>query len=412
MGRLADKIILIALSVYAMLLIQHGISLLITIYSAIAFTAVGYYLLTAESDNYEMKTGTVREKVAFVMEIAATAAVAVFPEYAAALPVVMYDTARSRNYIAAILSIAALIRSFSVNETGITCLIIILTLLAAYLSIKSEKNNLLISKYHQIRDDSEEKKSRLRSQNVALEKAMDTEVYNAQLSERNRIAREIHDNVGHMLSRALLQMGALLAIHKEEPTHTQLEGVRETLDSAMNNIRSSVHDLHDESIDVENSIRQMAEPLEERFNVSIEMDFDSRNTPRNVKYAIIGIVREAIANVIKHSRSTDVNIKCVQHPSMYQLIIHDFVSEATHEGTAKWNKSVEAEMGKSVEAESGKSVGAEMGKSVEAESEKAGGNKDGGIGLENIRSRAESVGGTCNIITDNGFKVFVTIPLK
>ena len=35
----------------------------------------------------------------------------------------------------------------------------------------------------------------------------------ATLRERNRIAREIHDNVGHMLSRSILQMGALITIH-------------------------------------------------------------------------------------------------------------------------------------------------------------------------------------------------------
>ncbi len=41
--------------------------------------------------------------------------------------------------------------------------------------------------------------------------------------------QEIHDNVGHMLSRSILQMGALITIHKEEPLHGQLAGVGETL---------------------------------------------------------------------------------------------------------------------------------------------------------------------------------------
>jgi signal transduction histidine kinase len=39
----------------------------------------------------------------------------------------------------------------------------------------------------------------------------DYEIYLATLRERNRIAREIHDNVGHMLSRSILQIGALKA---------------------------------------------------------------------------------------------------------------------------------------------------------------------------------------------------------
>ena len=68
----------------------------------------------------------------------------------------------------------------------------------------------------------------------------------ATLKERNRIAREIHDNVGHMLSRAILQMGALSTVYEEEPLHGQLLKVNDTLNLAMNNIRESVHDLHDD----------------------------------------------------------------------------------------------------------------------------------------------------------------------
>ena len=44
----------------------------------------------------------------------------------------------------------------------------------------------------------------------------DTEIYLATLKERNRIAREIHDNVGHMLSRSILMVGALKTVNQAE----------------------------------------------------------------------------------------------------------------------------------------------------------------------------------------------------
>ncbi|MGC7323280.1 histidine kinase dimerization/phosphoacceptor domain-containing protein, partial [Mycobacteroides abscessus subsp. massiliense] len=65
-----------------------------------------------------------------------------------------------------------------------------------------------------------------------------------------RIAREIHDSVGHLLSSSLLQVGALLAVNKNEKTRGNLVALKETLTNAMNSIRSSVHDLYDESIDL------------------------------------------------------------------------------------------------------------------------------------------------------------------
>lgn len=90
----------------------------------------------------------------------------------------------------------------------------------------------------------------------------DYEIHLATLQERNRIAREIHDNVGHMLSRAILQMGALQTIHREEPLHGQLMQINDTLGEAMNSIRESVHDLHNESLDLKQALFDICKEFE------------------------------------------------------------------------------------------------------------------------------------------------------
>lgn len=43
--------------------------------------------------------------------------------------------------------------------------------------------------------------------NHQLIEKQNAQIYNATLKERNRIAREIHDNVGHMVTRSILQVG-------------------------------------------------------------------------------------------------------------------------------------------------------------------------------------------------------------
>ena len=52
---------------------------------------------------------------------------------------------------------------------------------------------------------------------------MDMQVRNATLAERNRIAREIHDNVGHQLTRAVVQLQAISVINQDEKTKPYLE---------------------------------------------------------------------------------------------------------------------------------------------------------------------------------------------
>ena len=81
-----------------------------------------------------------------------------------------------------------------------------------------------------------------------MQRNQDYEIYLATLKERNRIAREIHDNVGHMLTRSILQLGALSVINKDETVGEAINDLSGTLNTAMTSIRSSVHDLHDDSI--------------------------------------------------------------------------------------------------------------------------------------------------------------------
>ena len=371
MNRLIDKTLLIALTVYTMSLFVNGTAFIVCIYTAIICAALNYYLLSTDRADFKIKFTDLKERIAFILEIGVIIATFIFPDLIPLIPLLMYDIARSRNYYAFAAAVIIII-SYFVYPTSL--LIIILSVLAITLSIKSEMVSIYYRDLKKIRDDSEETNSRLRSQNTELMNARDTEIYNAQLSERNRIAREIHDNVGHTLSRAILQMGALLAIHKEEPIHSELEGVRETLDSAMNSIRSSVHDLHDDSIDVKASIADLVKPLNDKYTVHMDLDIGD-STPRPVKYALIGITKECISNIIKHSSNTDVDIKLNEHPSMYQLIIHDYSADNTVSSKKELSNF-----------------------------------DDFGMGLENIRGRVESVNGTLSISTHNGFRVFVSIP--
>ena len=259
---------------------------------------------------------------------------------------------------------------------SVTAIILFLLVLAVWLCRKTVQVDSDRKRIKQLRDDAAENQQTLSRQNEALLEARDSEVMTAQLAERNRIAREIHDNVGHTLSRALLQVGALLAIHKEEPVHSQLSGVRETLDSAMTNIRTSVHDLHDSSVDLEGTVRQMTEPLQDAFSVRVEIDI-SKDMPREKKYGLIGILREAISNILRHSRNDTVMISILEHPGFYQMVVHDYLSEGGKRRSAPVTGKESATPG---------------------------------IGLTNIEARARSMGGSVRITEDEGFRVFLSIP--
>lgn len=236
------------------------------------------------------------------------------------------------------------------------------------LSCRTKKVLSLEQQLKKLRDDSTEQAILLKSQNKSLLESLEYEIHYAKLKERNRIAREIHDNVGHMLSRSLLQVGALLAINKDSQMNEFLTNLNHTLSEAMDSIRSSVHNLHDEAIDLKNTIEELIKDMNQ---YDIEFTYSMSNTvSQSVKYCFITTVKEALSNVVKHSNATKIIIYMMETDSHYQLNIKD-------NGTLEKVKS---------------------------------GFDSPGMGLENMKERAESLGGVFRVNRSEGFQIYLSIP--
>lgn len=252
-------------------------------------------------------------------------------------------------------------------------------ILAFFLWSHTRQYEILTRNFRQSRDDSEEHALLLSEKNKALLEKQDYEIYAATLRERNRIAREIHDNVGHVLSRSILITAACKTINKNEALDPLLGNLEESLNGAMNSIRSSVHDLHDDAVNLEDAIKGLVKDF---TFCPVTLTYDmSRQVPREVKYSLISITKEGLSNVMRHSNADSVNILLREHPALYQLCIED-------NGT--------------------------LGSKIPDIQTDADSNKmetvSGGMGLSNIRDRVKALGGTVQITQEKGFRIFVTIP--
>ena len=247
----------------------------------------------------------------------------------------------------------------------------------------------LEQEYKRSRDDSKELTLMLEKKNQDLLEKQDTEVYLATLKERNRIAREIHDNVGHMLSRSILMVGALKAINQNENLKVPMEQLDQTLNEAMTNVRQSVHDLHDESV----NLKEVMESLTAEFSFCpIQLTYDmGYDIPKEIKYSFIAITKEALNNVMRHSNADEVKILVREHPWLYQLIIED-------NGTAHGQIQPDGHREEyAAQERAGKS-----GNVRKTESN--------GIGIKNMKERIRMLGGNMQIQKENGFRIFITVP--
>jgi len=234
----------------------------------------------------------------------------------------------------------------------------------AYLKLKKD--------YSLLRDSSVELTEELARKNTDLLEKQDYEINLATLNERNRIAKEIHDTVGHLLSSAIIQIGAILAITTDPQKKEALCTVKDTLSTGMNSIRNSIHKLYDESLDLEANIRGLLDHFAfcgTTFNYQIQQD-----PPMKVKYSLITIVKEALANIMKHSDATLVQLTISEHPAFYQMIIYD-----NGQSTSINPLLVQKE-------------------------------SNNGIGLNNIADRVSTLNGNLYIEQTNGFRIFISIP--
>ncbi|MBR4344399.1 MAG: GHKL domain-containing protein [Lachnospiraceae bacterium] len=378
MKEFIDKIFIMLLSIF----------ILIGIYSDLLKVAVIFALITTAALMSYMrllgKKGVITNRI---LEYIFGILTIFFPEAVIFVPIVAYEVFIDRQIPAGVIMAAGFIRTSMEMALAEKIIFLVIIGLAVFMAYRTQKLGKLLNENRKVRDEGEIKNEKLNERNRKLMAEQDKSIFTAQLAERNRIAREIHDNVGHMLSRSLLQVGAMMVTHKGEPVADELKSLRETLDTAMNNIRESVHDIRDEAIDLEAAIKEMTQPLNDKFHLSVEFDADLENIDKDVKYALINIVKEAVSNIMKYSKNEYVTIRFDEHPSMYQLIIHDF-------GTTNKDGVNDQQVSESKTDTKTWCI------------------NNNGMGLENIRTRAEQLGGQANFSNDNGFRVFVRIPKK
>ena len=138
----------------------------------------------------------------------------------------------------------------------------------------------------------------------------------AVLQDRNRLARDIHDTVGHALTSVIVQLGAALELVEEDPNDTarRLGQARETAREGMQQIRASVRSLTGPSVHEptgrvywSRAIQTFRETTDIRVVESIEDDFE--NVPPAVNDVVFRVIQEGLTNAVRHGQADAVEVE-------------------------------------------------------------------------------------------------------
>ena len=311
--------------------------------------------------------------------------VAVFvPSFVPFAPLALYDIARRvrREHVwvalgAGAIFVCALVAYAHAGALPTRALLLtaILSVAATLLSLRTAQLEREQERMRRTRDELQERALALEARNRDLADRQDYEVELATLAERARIAREIHDNVGHQLTRASLQTEALRVVHANEAgVAADFADVKRTVDEALQLVRSSVHALNDNAANLSVQLERIVEGARSDGGPQIELEVLAEHAPANVANCFTAVLREALSNAIRHACAHAVTVRCMEHPSFYQLIVTD-------DGAG----------------------GAQA----------SGRNVTGGMGLGSMRERVEALGGTFTAgprAGAGGWRVFATVP--
>ena len=151
----------------------------------------------------------------------------------------------------------------------------------------------------------------------------------ATLEERNRIAREIHDSVGHYLTAQSIQLEntAMFLAGDRLKAANHLEKARQLGRNALTNIRASVAALRQERTDgrsLEVKIKELIAEFESNTNIAIVSEVTLISLlPVEVNTTLYRIAQEALTNIAKHSQANKATLHLVQTVEKVTLSIHD-----------------------------------------------------------------------------------------
>jgi PAS domain S-box-containing protein len=226
----------------------------------------------------------------------------------------------------------------------------------------------------QKRKQAEEIKQAAATQRLLLERTL-----SAQEEERRRIARELHDEAGQLLTALLVGLRTLEDARKLPDAKVQGQRLREIAAQAIDEVGRLARGLHPTVLDDHGlgvALSRYAAEYTKTHNIAVDLtpnELDSCNLPSAVQTALYRILQEALTNVARHSGARAVSIRFARMPKAIEVAVID-------DGCGFDAKAVAISSHR--------------------------------LGIQSMRERAAMIGGTISFIPQRkGTKILVKVPL-
>jgi two-component system sensor histidine kinase DesK len=158
--------------------------------------------------------------------------------------------------------------------------------------------------------------------NNRLQRANQEIEHLAKVAERERIARDLHDVLGHTLSVIILksELARKLIDHDPERARAEIADVEQTSRAALTDVRSTIRGYRAHSLEAE--LKQARATLE-TAGVTVKSESEEvRLTPAQESVVAL-VVREAVTNVVRHAHARNCHLRLTPVNGNCRLEIQD-----------------------------------------------------------------------------------------
>jgi signal transduction histidine kinase len=145
--------------------------------------------------------------------------------------------------------------------------------------------------------------------------------------ERQRLARELHDETGQALTSILLGLKAVESAESGEQTRAAAEELRELVVATLQDVRRLAVELRPKALDdfgLVAALERLASVFSESTGIAVELEAAlGERLPPEVETTLYRIVQEALTNIVKHARARRVSILLVRRGGSATAVIED-----------------------------------------------------------------------------------------
>lgn len=150
------------------------------------------------------------------------------------------------------------------------------------------------------------------------------------LEERNRLARELHDTVGHTFTSVIMGLDAAAFLTETSPKKAkdQVERLGTVLRRSLDEVRNYIHQISPQEEHEDLSEKLLGVVNEFAMHTKIDIKFESVGQPSNLSFpgviALIRCLQESLTNAVRHGNAKEIAVLLKQEPEQVRLTIRDY----------------------------------------------------------------------------------------